>query len=103
MKSSKKNYRALIFGVAGLLSCIGSGIVADPMGGIMTGDGELNAAGQMRGKYIQNALDNLKRMIEVQNRSISHTRDVNKKAVDKADDRLKSLQKRVVKIQNKSQ
>lgn len=74
----------------------------DPMAGIWTGDGELNAAGQMRGKYVQTALENLKRMINVQNNAISQARDLNKKSVNKAKDTLQSLGKRLTKIQNKN-
>jgi len=74
----------------------------DPVAGIMTGDGEVNAAGQMRGKYVQTALENFKRMIDVQNNAISQARDLNKKQVNKARSALQKLAERLGKIKDKN-
>jgi hypothetical protein len=88
--------------VIGLLagSCMTAAV--DPVAGIMTGDGEVNAAGQMRGNFVKNALENFKRMIDVQNTAISQARDLNKKQVNKARNSLKNLQKRLDKIESKA-
>jgi hypothetical protein len=86
---------ALCFG--GMPLCYGIQVLP----GALT-NGELNAAGQMRGQYVKTAFNNIESLVGLQNKRISQVRDKNKKTFQQVARALAKLNQRLAKVQKSS-
>jgi|GEM_PF-5582863 len=69
--------------------------------GVLT-NGELNAAGQMRGQYMKSAFNNIESLVGLQNKRISQVRDKNKKTFQQVARALAKFNQRLAKVQQSS-